>query len=156
MRLFAGSRNTYPAPEAIALPDSWSVIEAQYGANRLVGWLRDGASELSGHPAYRQQVGIALILNRPRQDGLPDDAESEQIYDLEDLIQDKLEADNQSLLVAKWFVRGCRELVFYTTDVKALSRRLDEIASKGTRNQMQLTSSKDPDWKVLQQFARAA
>src|SRR5262249_45097009 len=149
-------KTNYPAPTEIALPDSWSVFEGQHGAYRMVGALRDGVAPLMGHPAYKHQAGIALILERPRADGMPEPDESELIYGLEDKIHEKLEEANQSLLVAKWFVHGCRELVFYTTDVKALSRLLDEIASKGTRNQMQLTTNKDPDWKVLRTFSKAA
>jgi hypothetical protein len=109
-----------------------------------------------GHPAYRHQVGIALIIERPREDGMPDPKESELIYGLEDTIQAALEEDNQSLLVAKWFVGGCRELVFYTTDVKGMSHRVDEIARCGTRNQIQMTVNKDPSWKVLRNFQAAA
>ncbi len=81
---------------------------------------------------------------------MPDPTESQQIYALEEVIQAKLEEGNQSLLVAKWFVRGCRELVFYTSDVGAMSRRLDEVASTGTKNRLQLNTKKDPGWKVLQ------
>jgi len=153
MRFFSAPKSDYPAPDTISLPDSWTVIEAQYGAHRLVGNLRDGVAPLMGHSAYPHQAGIALLLERPRDDGLPGPQESEQIYQLEDAIQARLEEGNQSLLVAKWFVRGCRELVFYTMDVKELSRRVDEIASRGTRNQIQLNTRKDPQWKVLRSVA---
>jgi hypothetical protein len=156
MKLLSKYKPSYPEPAAISLPDSWSVIEAQHGPHRLVGVLRNGVGPLMGHPAYRKQAGIALVLNLPREDGLPSPEESERIYRLEDAIQAKLEEHNQSLLVAKWFVRGCRELVFYTTDVRAMSGQLDEIASAGTTNQIQLATNNDPDWKVLRAFAPTA
>jgi len=158
MKFFSSSsaKTNYPAPTEIALPDSWSVFEGQHGQHRLVGALREGVAPLMGHPGYRHQVGVALLLNQPDENGMPGAEESERIYALEDKIQDRLEEGNQSLLVAKWFVRGCRELVFYTMDVKETTRRLDEIAAQGTRNQLQLTTNKDPDWKVLRQFATAA
>src|SRR4051794_21276560 len=135
MKFFSSPQRSQPVPGEIALSDSWSVINAELQSHRLIGSLRDGVSELAGHPAYRHQAGIALILERPREDGMPGPEESARIYSLEDKIQAALEKDHQSILVAKWFVRGCRELVFYTTDVKALSRRLDEIAARGTTNQ---------------------
>ena len=87
---------------------------------------------------------------------MPGPDESKRIYELEDAIQASLEEGNQSLLVAKWFVRGCRELVFYSSDVKAMSRRVDEIAGRGTRNQIQLTTNNDPGWKVLRALTEAA
>jgi hypothetical protein len=157
MKLF-GSREaaTYPSPDEIALSDSWSVINAELGPDRLVGALRDDVSQLAGHPAYRHQAGIALVLEQPRVDGMPGPEESARIYRLEDNIQAELEKGNQSLLVAKWFIRGCRELVFYTLDVKAMTGRLDDLAARGTTNQIQLTTNKDPDWKILQTFAKAA
>jgi hypothetical protein len=77
MRLFSAAKHDYPAPETIALPDSWSVIEAQYGAHRLVGNLREGIAFLIGHSAYPHQAGIALLLNQPRDDGIPGPQESE-------------------------------------------------------------------------------
>jgi hypothetical protein len=153
MKLFSHNNSSYPDPADIRLPDSWTVIEAEHGPHRLLGALRDGVRPLVAHPAYRQQAGIALVLNRPREDGLPTPQESERIYRLEDAIQAGLEENNQSLLVAKWFVRGCRELVFYTTDLKAMSGRLDEIAARGTTNRIQLATNKDPDWKVYRAFA---
>ena len=157
MKFFSKRDNSnYPDATEIALDDSWSVIEATYGSQPLVGSLRDGVSPLAGHPDYAHQAGIALIIERPREDGMPGPEESERIYRLEEAIQDELEKDNQSLLVAKWFVRGCRELVFYTRDVKGMSKRLDAIAARGTTNQIQLTTNKDPSWKVLQTFSKAA
>ena len=156
MRFFGSREQAHPIRGEIALSDSWSVIDAELGTHRLIGALRDGASGLAGHPAYRHQAGIALVLERPREDGMPGPEESARIYRLEDKIQAELEKENQSLLVAKWFVRGCRELVFYTMDVKAMSRRLDEIAAQGTSNRIQLTTNKDPDWKIFQTFAKAA
>ena len=156
MKFFTRRDNTYPNATEIELTDSWSVFEATVANQPLVGALRDGVSPLAGHPDYTHQAGIALIIERPREDGMPGREESERIYQLEDVIQDELEKDNQSLLVAKWFVGGCRELVFYTSDVKAMTRRLDVIAGRGTTNQIQLTTNKDPNWKVLQTFSKAA
>jgi hypothetical protein len=156
MKLFSAPKLAYPAPADIALPDTWSVFETQHGPHLMVGVLRDGVAPLMGHPAYRHQAGIALVLNRPREDGMPDPAESEWIYRLEDTIQARLEEGNQSLLVAKWFVRGCRKLVFYTMDAKAMNRCVDEIARSGTRNQIQVAVNNDPGWKVLRTFVKAA
>src|SRR5438067_9439666 len=102
MKFFSSRERAYPVPDEIALTDSLSVINAVLGDHRLVGMLRDGVSDLAGHPAYRHQAGIALILERPREDGMPGPEESERIYRLEDNIQAALEKDNQSLLVAKW------------------------------------------------------
>ena len=52
MRLFSGPKSPYPGPATFALPDARHVIEADYGAHRLVGVLRDGVGPYIGHPAY--------------------------------------------------------------------------------------------------------
>jgi len=72
MKFFSGPKTAFADLSTISLPDSWSVIEAQYGSHRLVGVLRDGVEPYVGHSAYSHQAGVALRLERPDAEGMPD------------------------------------------------------------------------------------
>src|SRR5437763_16733679 len=72
--------------------DRWRVAEASYGGSPLLIRLNASATPWVGHAALPIRLGFAIPLNRPKDGGLPDPAENEELNEVEDIIRREVEA----------------------------------------------------------------
>jgi hypothetical protein len=70
MALFR-SRKKFPTIEEIDIADEWSMFQGEHEGKSLIVRVRTSAKDLIGHPSYAHQVGIAVPLNDPDQNGFP-------------------------------------------------------------------------------------
>jgi len=130
----------------------WSLLTAQDGDQPLIVRRNDSASELVGSPEYRTRVGVASPFKRPTANGLPERQESDQLYEIEDALRTRLEADELALLVLTITGGNVKELVFYTRDRSKAGLIIDALRSEVTSHEVQNYLEDDPDWSVYREF----
>jgi hypothetical protein len=141
MALFR-SRKKYPPIEEIDIADEWSMFQGEYEGKSLIARVRTSAKDLIGHPSYTHQVGIAVPLNNPDQNGFPSGEESKQLN------------NNESLLVGIISTGGMREFVLYTTNPDEVQRKFGELKKETFTHALQLMIQPDKGWNVYRSFVR--
>jgi hypothetical protein len=144
LRLFR--RGTYPKES------KWSVLTARDSDKALIVRRNDSASELVGSRQYRTRVGVAIPLRRPTENGFPDSNESEELYQIEDMLCKRLESDELALLVLTITGANVKEQVFYTRDRRKAELAIDAVRSEVTSHEVQNYLEDDPDWSVYREF----
>jgi hypothetical protein len=109
---------------------------------------------LIGHPSYNHQVGIAVPLNDPDQNGFPSPEESEQLNDIENQVSRMLEPGNASLLVGVISTSGMREFILYTANPNEVQRKFEELKKETLTHTLQLMIQLDKRWNVYKSFVR--
>ena len=153
MTLFR-SRKKYPSLEEISVADEWEVFHGEYKGNPLIARFRPSAKILMGHPSYVHQVGIAVPLNDPDQNGYPLTQESKQLDDIEDQVSSMLESGNESLFVGVISTGGMREFVLYTTSPNEVQRKFGELEKQILSHTLQLMIQLDQEWNIFKSFVR--
>ena len=153
MALFR-SRKKYPTIEEIDITDEWSMFQGEHEGNSLIARVRTSAKDLIGHPSYAHQVGIAVPLKDPDQNGFPSGEESKQLNNIEDQVVGMLESGNESLLVVIISTGGMREFVLYTSNPAEVQRKFGELKKETFTHALQLMIQHDKDWNVYKSFVR--
>ena len=112
-----------------------------------------GQFPLSRHPAYGHQVGIAVPLLAPDDQGLPLPPELEMLERLEEDIVMTMCRDSTSVLVAVVTTSGMREFVLYTRSSESVKAHHVTIAQRYPTHDIQLLIQPDPDWQVFEMLA---
>jgi hypothetical protein len=153
MALFR-SRKKYPTIEEIDLADEWAMFQGEHNGHPLIASIRTSAKDLVGHPSYAHQVGIAVPLHDPDQNGFPSVEESQQLNNIEDQVAGMLESGNESLLVGVLSTKGMREFVLYTTSPDEVQRKFGELDKEILSHGLQLMIRSDKEWNVYKAFVR--
>jgi len=140
--------------EEISIPDEWAVFQGEHQSKPLLARFRKTALQLAGHPSFAHQVGIAVPLKHPDANGFPTAEESQDLNRIEDLISDKLQSQNESILVGVISTNGMREFVLYTTKPEHVKSKVETISKAVPTHTLQLMIQPDKDWKVLKSFIK--
>ena len=143
----------YPKKNELALQDRWSVSQGEYDGKPMIVRLNTGVDPAVGHPEFAHQVGIAVPLHSPDQNGFPGPEESGQLDAIEDLLVARLGVARQCLHVATISTSGMREFVFYTSEPETAHKTLTQLESSGLSHELQHFIQKDPEWNVYRQLA---
>ena len=135
------------------IPERWTVATGTYDGNPLVLRANAGAQGAAGDPHIGYQVGIAVPLNAPRADGLPDTGEEQELGVVEELIRQRLQEAGLAWLVAVISTGGMREFVLYTGDPEGVEVAVDALRDEVASHEIQVMVQEDPDWEVYQQFS---
>jgi hypothetical protein len=143
---------TYPDPSQINLNDNWDVGYGLYDEMPVVFSIRHKVKSFAGHPAYPDRLTVRIKINAPIENGFPGKEESAQIYEMQDVINARLEAGNRSLLVAMLFKGGYRDLVFYTSAAREAHDICAGLAGSFPSHEMSVDVQPDPDWSELKGY----
>jgi hypothetical protein len=135
---------------------AWLVAQGSNEGKPLIARINTSVDEFRGHPELTYQVGVAIPLKLPDENGMPQAAEAEELNQIEDLVFDILEVQSRSVLVAVITTRGMREFVLYAVDpeeVKSNHTRLCQAVTTG--HEVQLMIQTDPKWNVFAAFRDA-
>ena len=131
----------------------WSVLNGEHGGKPLVVRRNESAKQLLGNPEYNHRVGIAVPLHAPDERGLPGAEEMSQLSGIEDLLCDRLEANQDSLQVLAITTGGMREFIFYTRAAHSLQPVLERIQQEVSSHTVQCYIEPDAKWSVYEEFA---
>lgn len=143
----------FPPKSELVLEPRWSLDQGVYAGRPLLVRLNRGIDAAIGHPDYSHQVGVAIPLRAPDENGFPAREEGEQLGRIEDLLAARLEAERQCIHVATLSTGGMRELVFYSSDPASTHDLLEQLATEVSTHEVQHIVQPDPRWKVYRQLA---
>jgi hypothetical protein len=113
----------------------------------------DSAKQLRSNPEYNHRVGIAVPLQAPDEQGLPEGEETSQLDAIEDLLCDRLESNQDSLQVLAITTGGMREFIFYTRAAHSLQPVLDKLKTDISSHAIQCYIQLDANWSVYDDLA---
>lgn len=131
----------------------WRFTEGVRDGHPIVMRVNVGLSVVAGHPDYPLQVGIAVPLHQPRENGMPGSMEANDLRRIEEALFLDFLQGNESLFAAVITTNGMREFVFYTSNDAELRRKLDELREIFPDHELQLMIRPDPKWNVFRQLA---
>jgi len=108
--------------------------------------------EAIGHRAYPYQLGIAVPLNDPNDQGLPSDSEAKVLFKIEDNIAKSLQDEAQ--LVMTITTNGMREFVLYAQNwtPEAYEELVKAIGIKFPTHELQFMIQKDTKWSTFKTY----
>jgi hypothetical protein len=135
-----------------AAGSAWHVFqgggdEGQPIVARFNGALRD--ADRSTHPI---QIGVAVPLQSPREDGLPNDEESAQLEAIEEHVEHHVAG--RAVLVGVISTQGMREFVLYTSTGEWIEGFHRDLQAAVTTHEIQVMAQTDPKWKVYSSFVK--
>ena len=149
-------KKTPPSLTGLPRDGTWLVAQGSNEGKPLIARINTSVNGFRGHPDLTYQVGVAIPLKLPDENGMPQKAEAEELNQIEDLVFDILEVQSRSVLVAVITTAGMREFVLYAVDpeeVKPNHMRLCKTATTG--HEVQLMIQTDPKWTVFAAFRDA-
>ncbi|MBC8114434.1 MAG: DUF695 domain-containing protein, partial [Candidatus Saccharimonas sp.] len=113
--------------------------------------VNSSAKEYAGHPDLPVRLGVAIPLHAPRPDGLPNEAESEQLGDIEDRLFDAIGTAGRVVLIIT--TSGMREFVSYVRTADAAEQVAQSVRTATATHELQHYAENDPKWCLFGQFA---
>lgn len=132
------------------LVDSWNVFEGTHAGRRMIVRVNEGAAAMAGDRRYGIKVSVAVPLNDPRPDGMPNPDEMRQMAVAEVQIAGGLAGNGVLVLVIT--TSGAREFVAYTGSTKWLPELEERLRSAVTTHAVRIDSREDEEWGVYRHF----
>lgn len=148
-------RDSRPLDELPRLGDDahrWSLAEAAIDSTPLIIRYNESASEWVAHAGLPIKLGLAVPLNSPREGGLPDPEENQQLNEIEDIVTREIDARSPALFALVLTTGVMREFVFYVpagVDLRAIH---EAIQAKVTTHEVQCVAEKETRWNSYRQF----
>ena len=143
---------SWPARADIDGSGPWVLAQGTYKEQPIFVRINKGLEVVAGHPDFPDQVRIAVPLLEPTDQGLPEEAESEQLNAVEDALCESLLDSNESLLALVLTAGGVREFVFYTANRDAAQKKATVLGRTIPTHRIQFSLRRDPDWNIFKQF----
>jgi hypothetical protein len=140
----------HPPLSELPRESSWQVKQGQYEGRPLLVRLNMSVEPFRGHPELSHQIGIAIPFRAPDEQGMPSEAEFEELNQIEDLLFDALEIATRSIVVAVITTKGMREFVIYAREPAEIRERLLALKARITSaHEVQMISRPDPSWSTF-------
>ena len=134
------------------IANSWSVGRGEFEGKPIFTRFNEGLAPLAGRPEFAKQIGVAVPLNDPTRDGLPQGAEFGQLNEIEDLLERRLTDQNKSLYAGAITTNAMREFVLYTSDADEAVLKIRELAQHVAHHKLQWVINDDPEWRVFKKY----
>jgi hypothetical protein len=131
---------------------AWYIYRGADDAGPLHARFDHDARALSGSGDYPIQVGIAVPLEDPGPDGLPQDAELPALDAIERWVVEL--SEGRGTLVGVISTRGVREYVLYTDDGAWLEGFQHRLSVAAEPHEVQMMARNDPEWKIYRAFVK--
>ncbi len=149
-----------PAPVAVLegpiaswiVPDSWTVGTGTYEGKLIITRSNTGLRAVAGNAAFPVQVGIAVAFRNPTGEGLPPREETAELDAIEDAIQTRFCAGNESLFAGVVTTGGMREFVLYTSDGDAARGKAEQLVRDFAQHKVSFVLNPDASWNVYRQL----
>lgn len=132
------------------LDDNWCVIETKYKEYLMVIRKNIGISKIIGHKQLIYKIGFAVPLNKPNENSLPSNEETNVLDRIEDLLVKEIK--DSAVLTLVITTKGMREFVFYGDDKNKLIKWYENGHRKILGHELQLSIDIDKSWDIYKQF----
>ena len=141
--------------------DDWQILEGRLTDRPIFTRCRTGLIDAIGHPKYPFEIGVAVPLFNPTSDGLPTNAEAQELHKIEDELVKVLEERHEAIHTNTITYNSMREFVFYASEwkpeyfeQKVKRIQVDSSLSKG--HQLQFMMQPDKEWKTFREHSVVA
>jgi hypothetical protein len=137
-------------------PDTWGVSEGVIEGRPVFLRYRTGFSKAVGHPKYGFQIGVATPLLTPTEHGLTREAEAEELWALEDALDNALTQNDEAGFALSITTNEMREFVFYASEWKPeyFENKVKEINKRFPKRELQFMMQEDPNWNSYRSVAK--
>lgn len=138
--------------------DEWKVMQGKLNEKPIFSRYKVSLLDAVGHPKYPFQIGVAIPLLNPTEDGLTTDPEAEELWKIEDEVAKILEENSEAVHAVSITFNGMRELVFYTSEWKPqyFEQRVKQIQADGSiskGHQLQFMMQQDKNWETFRKHS---
>ena len=131
-------------PPTLPIDGPWTLCEGQRDGKPVIVRLNSGYEKLKPLATYEHQLLISAPFRSANEDGMPSGEENWELQALEDEIQDTLEGDAQTLLVAVITGGGAKEFLCYTNAADGAKQRIDGLAARFSKHALRIEITNDP------------
>lgn len=132
--------------------ESWDIKTGAFSGNPIFIRYNSSLTKAAGHPEYPYQIGIAVPLLDPTDEGLTTEQEADQLFEIEDRLAEVLEGEAQFVMAIT--TQGMREFIFYAKKwmPEDFEKRIDALTASKLSHELQFMMQPDPKWKTYKQF----
>ena len=131
--------------------DAWNIAKGKNPEQPTVLRFRPSLHEHLGSEDYPRRLVIIWQFEAADATGMPDDTQSADMKDFEDMLIDALDPDRLAILAFVFTSSETREWNFYLSDVSEVGIRINKALSAIPQLPIDLTVESDPNWDELRQ-----
>lgn len=131
----------------------WTVARANDGGQPLLVRINESVRRLAGHPGLPIKLGFAIPLNHPREGGLPDAQENEQLGAIEDLLVARVLRSGPGVFALALTNGVMKEYVFYVASGLDIAALHAEVQQRVSSHEVQCMAIEDPAWESYRDFS---
>lgn len=136
--------------------DTWSLVQSSEQGKPMFIRYRDGLKDAVGHSSYEFQIGVATPLLDPTSEGLTTDTEAEELWKIEEALDDALSTNDEAVFAISITTGGMREFVFYASEwnPEYYENKVKEINKKFPNRGLQFMMQHDKNWDTFRTFTK--
>ncbi|MDG1302002.1 MAG: DUF695 domain-containing protein [Opitutae bacterium] len=131
--------------------DAWNIAKGKNPEQPTVLRFRPSLHQHLGNEDYPRRLVIIWQFEAADATGMPDDTQSADMKDFEDMLIGALDPDRLAILAFVFTSSGTREWNFYLSDVSEVGIRINKALSTIPQLPIDLTVESDPNWDELRQ-----
>jgi len=140
-----------PVPASLPADEQWSVATGENQGKPMLVRVNTTVKQYAGHRDMPIRLGIAIPFAAPREDGLPNEAESAQLSDIEDRLHRALGSSGRLVVILT--TSGMREFVSYVGSREVAESVAQSLRAATSTHEVQFYAEADPTWELYLQFA---
>jgi len=133
----------------------WGVLTATLDdGSPLIVRFNKTAKDWIKHPDLPIKLGFAIPLNAPVEGGMPNSLENEQLYFIEDVLLQEIEAHTfgiQALVLTTGFMKEFVFYIPYGVNIEAIHQAVQKAVDS---HEVQCMAFEEQEWESFQQFYR--
>jgi hypothetical protein len=133
--------------------DKWRISQGVRDGKPVFTRFNIALQPFIGRPEFANQVGIAVLLNKPTPDGLPAGPEFKELELIEDEIERRFLGGNESVFAGTITTNGMREFILYTSNPQAALVKAEKLTRDVRHHQIHYVIQGDPTWENYRQFS---
>jgi hypothetical protein len=133
--------------------DAWSIAKGQTTASTpTVLRFRPSLEAHLGHSLYPKRLVIIWQFEPVNTNGMPNETQSADMKDFEDMLIDALDPDRLAVLAYIYTANDTREWHFYFSDVNEVGIRINKALANIPQLPIDLIVEEDPNWDEIRQI----
>lgn len=147
-------KNSVSKPVREAKPADWTIAQGERDGFPMIVRIGNAFSGLAPVPGYDHHIIVSVHFRQRRPNGFPSSEEADDLTALELNLCGILEADNESHCVLVITNNGLRDFIFYTRNVDAMRKKLDENTPVFRGFEVEIAIEPAREWEIYKAFSR--
>ena len=132
-----------------------SPFESNESGNLVMGTIRRDVDKFRKDPKFKYRIEVSWSY-QPDAKGMPDEATSEQMEEVENALSEVFTKDPVAVLTGIYTGEGVRDWEFYTLSLHIFQRKFNEALAPFPSLPLSFYATEDPTWEEYTQLLSAA